>query len=54
MSWRIVNETLLVGRYAAPAASKPARSIKQKIAAFDFVRLDLMLSHPKSYCNTDS
>jgi len=38
MSWRIVNDSLLIGRYRA---STPISSLKrQKIAAFDFVRHD--------------
>ncbi|KAF2184429.1 PNK3P-domain-containing protein [Zopfia rhizophila CBS 207.26] len=37
MSWRIVNDSLLIGRYHASAALQPAKSaIKRKIAAFDF------------------
>jgi bifunctional polynucleotide phosphatase/kinase len=40
MSWRIVNNSLLIGRYGVSAAAKSTTSIKskQKIAAFDFVR----------------
>jgi hypothetical protein len=37
MSWRIVKDSLLVGRYATSAA-RPAAKGKTKIAAFDFVR----------------
>jgi hypothetical protein len=36
MSWRIVKDSLLVGRYATSAA-RPAAKGKTKIAAFDFV-----------------
>jgi hypothetical protein len=40
MSWRVVHDTLLIGRYGAPAATQATRPIKRrKIAAFDFVRL---------------
>lgn len=37
MTWRIVNNSLLVGRYAASAA-RSAASGKTRIAVFDFVR----------------
>lgn len=42
MIWRVVNDSLLVGRYgvAAAATTQAAQSTKRrKIAAFDFVRL---------------
>jgi bifunctional polynucleotide phosphatase/kinase len=40
MSWRIVNNSLLIGRYIASTAAQSATCIKgkQEIAAFDFVR----------------
>jgi hypothetical protein len=38
MSWRIVKDSLLVGRYAT-SAGRPAAKDKTKIAAFDLVRL---------------
>jgi bifunctional polynucleotide phosphatase/kinase len=39
MSWRIVNDSLLIGRYGAPAATQTIAPFKKrKIAAFDFVR----------------
>jgi hypothetical protein len=37
MSWRIVKDSLLVGRYATSATRSAAKG-KIKIAAFDFVR----------------
>lgn len=37
MSWRIVKDTLLVGRYTASSAQQVARN-RTKVAAFDFVR----------------
>jgi len=36
MTWRIVNNSLLTGRYSASTA-QPASQGKRKIAAFDFV-----------------
>lgn len=45
MSWRIVHNSLLIGRYGAPTTAQSAKSItRRKIAAFDFVRLYLTLS----------
>ena len=46
MSWRIVNNSLLVGRYAASTAYSVAKG-QTKIAAFDFVstHTDLVLHH---------
>jgi hypothetical protein len=47
MIWRVVKDSLLIGRYntAAAAAGKSAKPpAKRKIVAFDFVRLWLMLS----------
>lgn len=44
MSWRIVNNSLLVGRYAASTVPSAAKG-KTKIAAFDFVRLHTNLLH---------
>jgi hypothetical protein len=38
MSWRVVKDSLLVGRYAATTAWLAANG-KTKIAAFDFVKL---------------
>jgi len=40
MLWRILNNSLLIGRYGAPAAAQlPILNTgKRKIAAFDFVR----------------
>ena len=57
MSWRVVSESILVGRYAAAAAgaAQSARPIKKrKIAAFDFVRLFLTLSQQYQGCSTYS
>jgi hypothetical protein len=46
MIWRVVKDSLLIGRYnTAAAAGKSAKPpAKRKIVAFDFVRLWLMLS----------
>ena len=41
MTWRIVNKSLLIGRYkpdnVSPSSDKPVMK-RRKIAAFDFVR----------------
>jgi bifunctional polynucleotide phosphatase/kinase len=38
ITWRVVNKTLVVGKYAADSASaRQPSSGKPKIAAFDFV-----------------
>jgi bifunctional polynucleotide phosphatase/kinase len=37
MTWRIVKDSLLIGRYAASNVP-PAAKGRTKIAAFDFVR----------------
>jgi bifunctional polynucleotide phosphatase/kinase len=42
MSWRIVKDSLLIGRYAASAVRSAATGTI-KIAAFDFVRLSAKL-----------
>ncbi|KAL6707964.1 DNA kinase/phosphatase Pnk1 [Coniothyrium glycines] len=36
MTWRIVNESLLVGRYSPTIAAKASASANRRIAAFDF------------------
>jgi bifunctional polynucleotide phosphatase/kinase len=36
MLWRIVKDSLLVGRFGTPAAAQTATKDKRKIAAFDF------------------
>lgn len=40
MTWRVVNESLLIGRYNVKAGMQLVQPIKakRKIAAFDFVR----------------
>lgn len=40
MTWRVLNDSLLIGRYGAAPCTQSAKVIKgkQKIAAFDFVR----------------
>ena len=49
MIWRVVNDSLLVGRYGAPAAAQLAKAEKRRrIAAFDFVRTDLRLRQTTS------
>ena len=55
MTWRIVNESLLVGRYGAHMATLPAKQAlgKRKIAAFDFVGLTcnlVDLRHTRTSC----
>ena len=37
MTWRIVNDSLLVGRYKAATRLPRTPQTKQRIAAFDFV-----------------
>lgn len=39
MIWRIVKDSLLVGRYNISATVQLASHEKRKIAAFDFVRV---------------
>jgi bifunctional polynucleotide phosphatase/kinase len=41
MMWRVVNDSLLIGRYQAATVTQTAKSgaKRRKIAAFDFVRL---------------
>jgi len=40
MSWRIVSDSLLIGRHSVTAATQAAKAVttRRKIAAFDFVR----------------
>lgn len=45
MSWRIVKDSLLVGRYNVSATIQSAIKVKRKIAAFDFVRLQRATDH---------
>jgi bifunctional polynucleotide phosphatase/kinase len=42
MSWRIVKDSLLIGRYTASAVRSAATG-RTKIAAFDFVRMHAKL-----------
>jgi hypothetical protein len=37
MTWRIVHDSLLIGRYKAAASLPKTINAKRKIAAFDFV-----------------
>lgn len=37
MTWRVVNDSLLIGRYRAAAHLPKSTNAKRKIAAFDFV-----------------
>lgn len=47
MSWRIVRETLLVGKSGAKPALQPLqKDLKRKVAIFDFVRLQTTLILP--------
>ena len=39
MTWRIVKDSLLVGRYNTSATVQSASKVKRRIAAFDFVRI---------------
>jgi hypothetical protein len=38
MTWRIVNDSLIIGRYKAAAGLPKTTNAKRKIAVFDFVR----------------
>lgn len=40
MAWRVVNDSLLIGRYAASTPLKPLKGSQRKVAAFDLVGLD--------------
>ena len=41
MAWRVVNDSLLIGRYSVKAATQVVQNVKakRKIAVFDFVCL---------------
>ncbi|OCK77416.1 PNK3P-domain-containing protein [Lepidopterella palustris CBS 459.81] len=44
MTWRVVNDSLLIGRYQAPTATQSTKSgaKRRKIAAFDFLTFGLV------------
>lgn len=46
MSWRIVKDSLLVGRFAASKPLKPLQGSQRKVAAFDLVGHNTNFSHP--------
>lgn len=39
MIWRVVKDSLLIGRYNASSIARAASQGKQRVAAFDFVSL---------------
>lgn len=52
MSWRVVKDSLLVGRYNVSATAQSASKAKRRVAAFDFVRMHRRTANSDSFMHS--